>query len=81
MLTVKNNERVKKKYREGPELGSLKSGNQVLILQSQDLRAGEVKKPCIRLIQENSIENSVQDCLSYTLMTDGPCSTTLTYSK
>jgi len=30
-----------------------------LVLQSQDLRVGQVKEPCIGLIQENLIENSV----------------------
>ena len=34
------------------------------------------KEPCIRLIQENSIENSVQDCLSYILRPHGPCYST-----
>ena len=36
----------------------------VVLLQSQDFRVGQVKEPCIRLTQENLIENSVQDCLS-----------------
>jgi len=43
------------------------------VLQSQDLRIGQVKEPCIGLIQENSIENSVQDCLPYILIPNGPC--------
>ena len=29
------------------------------MLQSQDLRVGQEKEPCIGFIQENSIENSV----------------------
>ena len=33
------------------------------------------------LTQENSIENSVQDCLLYILKVHGLCSTTLAYSK
>jgi len=37
------------------------------LLQTQDLRVGQVNKPCIGLIQENSIENSVQTCLPYIL--------------
>ena len=37
----------------------------VLMLQIKDLRVGWWKEPCIRLTQENSIKNSVQDCLSY----------------
>ena len=35
------------------------------MLQFQDLRVGQEKKPCIGFTQENSIENSVQDCLPY----------------
>ena len=34
------------------------------MLQSQDLRVGQEKKPCIGFTQENSIENFVQGCLS-----------------
>jgi len=30
-----------------------------------------VNEPCIRLTQENSIENSVQKCLPYILNNDG----------
>ena len=36
-----------------------------MLLQSQDLRVGQVKEPCIGFTQENSIENSVQNCLPY----------------
>ena len=43
------------------------------MLQTQVLRVGQVNEPCIRLIQENSIENSVQDSLSYILKPYGPC--------
>jgi len=42
------------------------------VLQSQDLRVDQVKEPCIGLTQENSIENSVQDSLSYILNPHGP---------
>ena len=35
----------------------------------------------LRLIQENSIENSIQDHLPYIPKTNGPCSTTLAYPK
>jgi len=35
------------------------------MLQLQDLRVDQVKKSCIGLTQENSIENSAQDYLSY----------------
>ena len=35
----------------------------------------------LELIQENLIENSIQDNLSYILITHGLCSTTLAYSK
>ena len=36
----------------------------LLLLQTQDLSKWTANKPCIRLTQENSIENFVQDCLS-----------------
>ena len=39
----------------------------LLVLQSQDLRVGQEKKPCIGFTQENLIENFVQDCLPYIL--------------
>ena len=39
-----------------------------LMLWSRDLRVGQEKKPCIGFTQENSIENSVQDCLPYILL-------------
>ena len=42
---------------------------------------GQVDKPCIGLIQENSIENSVQNYLPYILKAYGLCSTTLAYPK
>ena len=51
------------------------------MLQTQDLRTGQVNEPCIRLTQENSIKNSVQDCLSYILNINGSYFTTLAYSK
>jgi len=52
-----------------------------LMLQLKDLRVGQEEESCIRFTQENSIENSVQDCLSYILKAHGLCSTTLAYSK
>ena len=51
------------------------------MLQSQDLRVDQVKEPCIGLTQENSIENSVQDCLPYILILNGPCELFLAYPK
>jgi len=45
----------------------------VQLLQTQDLRAGQANELCIGLTQENLIENSVQDCLSYILNYHGPC--------
>ena len=51
------------------------------MLQFQDLRVDQEKKPCIGFTQENSIENSVQDCLPYILLVHGSCSTTLAYFK
>jgi len=44
-------------------------GIKPLILQTQDLRVGQVNEPCIGLTQENSIENSVQ-CYSTRVWTD-----------
>jgi len=35
----------------------------------------------LELIQENSIENSIQDCLPYILLAHSPCSPILAYSK
>jgi len=43
------------------------------MLQLKDLRVGQWKEPCIRLTQENLIENSVQDSLPYILKSYGPC--------
>jgi len=44
-----------------------------LMLQLDDLRVGQQIEPYIGLIQENSIENSVQDSLPYILKPHGPC--------
>ena len=43
------------------------------MLQTQALRVEQVDKLCIGLTQENSIQNSVQDCLPYILGLHGPC--------
>ena len=43
------------------------------ILRLKDLRADQEEKSCIGLIQENSIENSVQDDLPYILKFHSPC--------
>ena len=43
------------------------------MLQLDDLRVGQQIEPYIGLIQENSIENSVQDSLPYILKPHGPC--------
>ena len=51
------------------------------MLWSQDLRVGQKEKPYIRFTQENSIENLVQDYLSYILKVHSLYSTTLAYSK
>jgi len=51
------------------------------ILQTQDLRVGQKKEPCIGFTQENSIENSVQDCLPYILISNGLCKLLLAYPK
>ena len=52
-----------------------------LLLQTQDLRVGQEKEPCIVFTQENSIENSVQDCLPYILISNDLCELLLAYSK
>ena len=54
-------------------LDSLRKGNRVLMLQTQVLSIGQVDKPCIKLTQENSIENSIQDSLPYILKPHGLC--------
>ena len=51
------------------------------LLQTQVFRVGQVDEPYIMLTQENSIENSVHDCLPYILELHGPCSLLLAYSK
>ena len=50
------------------------------MLQSQDLRVDQEKKPCIEFTQENLIESFIQDCLPYIPQTNG-LYTTLAYSK
>ena len=52
-----------------------------MLLQIQALRVGQVKEPCIGLIQENLIENSVQDSLPYIQIPNGLCELFLTYPK
>jgi len=44
-----------------------------MMLQTQDLRVDQEKEPFIGFIQENSIENFVQDSLSYILNPHGLC--------
>jgi len=44
-----------------------------LLLQTQVFSIGQVNELYIGLTQENSIENSVQDCLPYILKLHGPC--------
>ena len=51
-----------------------------LLLQTQVLRVERVDKSCIGLIQENSIENSIQDCLSYILPPHSLCYSTFSLS-
>ena len=51
------------------------------LLQTQALRVGQVKEPCIGFTQVNSIENSVQDCLPYIQIPNGLCKLFLTYPK
>jgi len=47
----------------------------------QDHRVGQVKEPYIGLTQENLIENSVQDCLSYIQIPNSPCELFLAYPR
>jgi len=51
------------------------------MLQFNELRVDQRKESWIRIIQESLIENSIQDSLSYILITHGLCSTTLAYPK
>jgi len=50
-----------------------KFGDDWVVLWLKDLRVGQWIEPCIRLTQENLIENFVQDSLSYILNPHGPC--------
>jgi len=50
-----------------------KKWNRVLMLQTQVLRVEQVNESCIGLMQENLIENSVQNSLSYILNLHGLC--------
>ena len=43
------------------------------MLQTQILSIGQVDEPCIGLTQENLIENSIQDSLSYILKPHSLC--------
>jgi len=51
------------------------------MLQSQDLRVGQEKKPCMGFTQENLIENLVQNYLPYILKAHSLCPTILVYPK
>jgi len=51
------------------------------MLQIKDLRVDQWEEPCIGLTQENLIENSIQDCLFYILILNGPCKLFLAYPK
>jgi len=53
----------------------------MIMLQSQDLRVGQVKEPYIGLTQENSIKNSIQDYLPYIQIPNGPYKLFLAYPK
>ena len=45
------------------------------------LRVGNKNNPCIRVTQENLIENSVQDSLSYIQIPNSLCKLILVYFK
>ena len=51
------------------------------VLWLKDLRVGQWIEPCIESTQENSIENSIQDYLSYIQISNGPCELFLAYPK
>jgi len=51
------------------------------VLYTQDLRASQANESYIGLIQENSIESSVQNCLLYILKANGLYTTFLAYSN
>ena len=51
------------------------------MLWIKDLRMGQWKEPYIGLTQENSIENSVQDSLSYIWIPNDLCELFLAYPK
>ena len=51
------------------------------LLQLRNLSVGLREEPCIGFTQENSIENSVQDCLPYIHIPNGPCELFLAYPK
>jgi len=55
--------------------------NMFQVLPIRDLRVGQWKEPCIGLTQENSVENSVQDCLPYIQIPNNLCELFLAYSK
>ena len=54
--------------------------NTILEVQ-RDFNIIFIQEPCIGLTQENSIENSIQACLSYILIPNGPCKLFLAYPK
>ena len=51
------------------------------MLQLRNLSVGLGEEPCIGFTQENSIENSVQDGLSYIQISNSLCELFLTYPK
>jgi len=51
------------------------------MLQLKDLRVGQKEEPCIGITQGNLIENFVQDCLSYILISNSLCKLLLAYPK
>jgi len=58
--------------------------NDVVLISCYELKPLELNKrtnSCIRVTQENSIENSVQDCLSYIQIPNSLCKLFLAYPK
>ena len=74
-------EKLKIQHQEWTYQQILKKYKDNNLLQLKDLRVGQWKEPYIGLTQENLIENSVQDCLSYIQILNGPCKLFLAYPK
>ena len=67
LFLVKDDKRVRKRCREGHVIGSLKKGNQVLMLQLKDLKVDQREEPYIRInIRELDRELCTELSILYT---------------